>query len=173
MKKQGTRELRLVDGSRVTVDEEDFWRFWKERLFTSSGFVCYRNGEGRVRRLHREILDVRDKRIVVHLDEDRRNCTRSNLHVQDRGVYGRARPGQGACRFKGVSPYRGKWQATIRIEGKLKWLGSFETAEDAARAYDDAVLEHRGRSGVLNFPSRPRRRRKRKTATKGEESTAE
>jgi hypothetical protein len=153
-----TRELRLVDGSSVKVDEEDFWRFWKEELFTSSGFVVYRDDEGRIRRLHREILGVRDKRIVVHIDGDKRNCTRGNLLVQDRGVYGRARPAKGASKYKGVSPYRGRWQATIRIDGKLKWLGSFDTAEDAARAYDDAVLQYRGRKGLLNFPTRPRRR---------------
>jgi hypothetical protein len=157
------RELRLTDGTVVSVDEEDFWRFWKQELFTSSGFVVYRDEEGRIRRLHREILAVRDKRIVVHIDGDKRNCTRSNLLVQDRGVYGRARPAKGASKYKGVSPYRGRWQATIRLDGKLKWLGSFDTAEDAARAYDDAVLEYRGRKGVLNFPTRPRRR----TAARG------
>ncbi|MDQ3557472.1 MAG: AP2/ERF family transcription factor [Gemmatimonadota bacterium] len=167
-----TRELRLVDGSVVTVDEPDFWRFWKERLFTSSGFVCYRDKESRVRRLHREILEVRDHRIVIHIDGDQRNCRRSNLLIQDRGIFGRARPSRGASKYKGVSPYRGKWQATIRVEGKLRWLGSFETAEAAARAYDDAVLEHRGRSGVLNFPTRPRRRT-RVAATEGEEPLAE
>jgi hypothetical protein len=153
-----TRELRLVDGSTVTVDEEDFWRFWKQELFTSSGFVVFRDEEGKIRRLHREILEVRDTRIVVHLDGNKRNCVRTNLHVQDRGVYGRARPSQGACKYKGVSPYRGRWQATIRVEGKLKWLGAFDTAEEAARVYDDAVLQYRGRKGVLNFPGRPRRR---------------
>lgn len=159
MDKPTTRTLRLTDGTTVTLDEEDFWRFWKERLFTSNGYVCYRDEEGRIRRLHREVLDVRDRRIVIHLDGDPRNCTRSNLHIQDRGVYGRQRPAKGVSRFKGVSPYRGRWQATIRIDGRLKWLGSFDTAEEAARAYDDAVLQHRGRSGVLNFPTRPRRRR--------------
>jgi hypothetical protein len=153
-----TRELRLVDGSTVVVDEADFWRFWKAGLFTSSGFVVYRDDTGRIRRLHREIMEVRDSRIVVHLDGNKRNCMRSNLHIQDRGVYGRSRPAQGACKYKGVSPYRGRWQATIRIDGKLKWLGAFNTAEDAALAYDEAVLEHRGRKGVLNFPTRPRRR---------------
>jgi hypothetical protein len=153
-----TRELRLVDGSTVTVDEEDFWRFWKQELFTSSGFVVFRDEEGKIRRLHREILEIRDTRIVVHLDGNKRNCVRTNLHVQDRGVYGRARPSQGACKYKGVSPYRGRWQATIRVEGKLKWLGAFDTAEEAARVYDDAVLHYRGRKGVLNFPGRARRR---------------
>jgi hypothetical protein len=162
---RATRLLRLGDGSTVRVDEEDFWRFWKEDLFTSSGFVVFRDPEGRIRRLHREIMEVTDHRIVVHLDGDKRNCTKTNLHVQDRGVFGRARPGQGACKYKGVSPYRGRWQATIRVEGKLKWLGSFDTAEDAARAYDDAVLTYRGRKGVLNFPNRPRRRAKEKVET--------
>ena len=153
-----TRNLRLTDGSTVTVDEADFWRFWKQRLFLSNGYVCFRNERGRIRRLHREILEVRDKRVVLFLSDDPRDCTRSNLLIQDRSVIARARPAQGACKFKGVSPYRGKWQATIRIDGTLRWLGSFPTPEDAARAYDEAVIEHRGRSGVLNFPSRPRRR---------------
>lgn len=153
-----TREIRLADGTVATLDEPDFWRFWKERLFMSGGVVCFRDAEGRLRRLHREIMAPEEDLVVVHLDENPRNCTRANLHVQDRGVYGRARPAQGASRYKGVSPYRGRWQASIRVEGRLKWLGSFDTEEDAARAYDDAVLEHRGRSGVLNFPSRPRRR---------------
>lgn len=123
-----------------------------------NGYVCLRTAERRIRRLHREILSVRDHRIVRLLDGDPRNCTRRNLQVLERSVLAQSRPAQGACKYKGVSPYRGKWQATIRLAGKLKWLGSFGTPEEAAMAYDDAVLEHRGRSGVLNFPKRPRRR---------------
>lgn len=153
-----TRTLRLTDGTVVTLDVEDFWRFWKLKLFVANGYICFRDEEGRIRRLHREVLEVRDKRMVGFLDGNTRNCTRANLHIQDRSAIARARPAQGSCKYKGVSPYRGRWQATIRVEGKLRWLGSFDTPEAAARAYDEAVLEHRGRSGVLNFPHRSRRR---------------
>jgi hypothetical protein len=154
-------ELKVTDGSRVLVDEEDFWRFWKRRLHTTTNrVVYYRDDDGRSHRLHRAILDVEDNRIVTFIDGDPRNCSRANLVVQDRGVFGRARGARGACEYKGVSPYRkNRWQATIRIDGRLKWIGAFNTAEEAARAYDDAVLEHRGRIGTLNFPTRSRRRR--------------
>ena len=155
-----TRTLRLPDGSVVTLDMEDFWRFWKLKLFIANGYICFRDEEGHIRRLHREVLEVRDKRMVGFLDGNTRNCTRANLHIQDRSAIARSRPAQGSCKYKGVSPYRGRWQATIRLEGKLRWLGSFDSAEEAARVYDEAVLEHRGRSGVLNFPNRSRRRAK-------------
>lgn len=155
-----TRDLRLSDGTSVTLDDADFWRFWKTRLFIHNRHVCIRDEEGRIRRLHREILGIRDSRIVRFLDGNPRNCTRANLQVLDRSVLATARPAQGVCPYKGVSPYRGKWQATIRIAGKLKWLGSYTSPEEAARAYDDAVLKYRGRTGVLNFPKRARKRAK-------------
>jgi hypothetical protein len=59
-----------------------------------------------------------------------------------------------SSKYIGVSfdKNKGKWKARLMCEGKRYFLGLFEKEIEAARAYDDKVLELRGSCARTNFP---------------------
>ncbi|KAL7609111.1 hypothetical protein Lser_V15G14126 [Lactuca serriola] len=56
-------------------------------------------------------------------------------------------------RYRGVCLRRsGKFSAEICARGRRRWLGTYDTAEEAAMAFDRAAFKERGSDTVLNFP---------------------
>lgn len=96
---------------------------------------------------------------VDHIDGNKFNHNPDNLRlVEDSGNRANApkRNQETSSKFKGVckagKSERKPWIAYIDWNRKRKYLGTFATEEDAARAYDHAALTLHGEYAFLNLP---------------------
>ncbi|XP_051113799.1 ethylene-responsive transcription factor ERF017-like [Andrographis paniculata] len=67
-------------------------------------------------------------------------------------------PETSSCKYKGVRKRKwGKYVCEIRLPNSREriWLGSYDTAEKAARAFDAALFCLRGSKAKFNFPENP------------------
>lgn len=80
---------------------------------------------------------------IDHKDLDRSNNRWSNLREATRSenFYNKPRRRDNQSGFKGVSPHRDGYTATIRVRGRRHYLGRFSSAEEAHKAYTRAA-EH-------------------------------
>ena len=153
------------------VDVDDFQRLCQHRWTAlRQGHGCYavRKDSSRTIYMHRELLAVTSRVLVVdHVDGNTLNNRRINLRVATRQQNAANQPARGgSSKYKGVYVHRhhgiasGKFRAGIVVDGKARALGYFWSEEDAARAYDNAALEHFGEFAKLNFECSGRQRRK-------------
>lgn len=99
-----------------------------------------------------KLLGPEGAKRVDHRDGNRLNNRRGNLRSctpTENQRNSRPRKTRGLP-YKGIKSYRGRFDSSIRVNGRRLFLGSFDTPEDAARAYDAAALEHFGEFARTN-----------------------
>lgn len=165
-----TISIPLNKGYVTVIDEADrdllafHWNVTSGEKYDCYYAQAYVRGKNRL--LHRLILarmigrPLRRNEYADHIDRNGLNNRRDNLRLATNAENLRNRPRQrnnksgykGVCFDKRV----GRWRADIGVDGRSIKVGRYDTAEEAARAYDTAAREHFGEFAYLNFPDDPR-----------------
>lgn len=150
-------EIISMEGVSIQIDAEDYdalarykWIISKEgkRRYAVT-FLAPRT------RMHRIILKASPGQIIDHKNGNGLDNRKSNLrfctHTQN--MRNRAKSTTNKVGFKGVSwsKARGKFEAQITVDRKIKHLGFYECPFKAARAYDAAAIEFHGEFAKTNF----------------------
>jgi hypothetical protein len=159
--------IRLKDGSVALVDPED-WPWIKplawHRCTRANSTLVYashsfddEHGKRQNILLHRYVLNLvnSDEVIVDHANGFGLDNRRSNLRACSaaENTYNKRKHRSSQWPYKGISGRTGRWTAEIQREGIRHHLGSFDSAEAAASAYDAAARRLFGEFARLNFPT--------------------
>jgi len=119
-------------------------RFLKPTPVNKKGYlgVCLcKDGKSITITIHRLIAlhyipNPENKPEVDHIDRDKQNNNIENLRWATRSENQRNKGAYGAVKFKGVIKKGKKFEANTKVDGKSKYIGIYDTAEEASKAYD-------------------------------------
>ena len=150
---RGAAWLPLATGKAALVDEKLLVTVEKYAWTEVTGYAVTHRSKKRIF-LHRMVLDYDGPLWVDHINRDRLDNRKSNLRLVDPA---QSRWNSRSVRegFRGVARSGNRWRARITCRDIRHDLGVFDSAEDAAKAYDVAARKLHGAFALLNFPEAP------------------
>lgn len=150
------KTIKLLRGELALVDDCFYYEVVRYQWRKNGAYVETRIN-GRITRLHEFIMDlaaVVKKDEIHHKDDNGLNNQISNLvflthaeHIQTKSAHFNKNK---VCLYKGVSRNGHGWTARLNVRKQTLCLGTYNTPEEAAKAYNEAVLKHCSKYGKLN-----------------------
>ena len=150
------KEIPLTQGKVAIVDDDmyDYLMQWSWYASQTKKTWYVRRSEGHKKiYMHRQIMQAPKGFDVDHRDGNGLHNWRENLRVCSHQHNTMNRPGNtGRAGYKGAYYHKRDqcWRAQIQVDRRAIFLGSFDTAEDAAIAYNQAALERFGEFAFFN-----------------------
>lgn len=90
--------------------------------------------------------------VIDHINGNSLDCRRNNLQActHQQNIMKQRHQIRADSPYKGVCKFRNKWRSRITKDGKMMHIGLFETAKDAALAYNAKAKELFGSFAYLN-----------------------
>ena len=157
-----TKQIPLSQGKFVIVDDKDYeflsqWKWcFNGRYAMRNKYLGWKNRKSILKTIymHRLILNPPDGFYTDHINGDKLDNRRSNLRIctNQQNQFNQTPTQGGSSKYKGVTWHKRDemWMSSIRLNNKTKFLGYFDSEEDAAQAYNFAAIEHHGEFANLN-----------------------
>jgi HNH endonuclease len=161
-------EVPLTKAQIAMVDDQDAWvldfKWYAHKSTHDKTYYAVRHSSDKQISMAREIMGEPEGLVVDHINHDTLDNRRENLRVVTHAdnMHNSGLNINNASGYRGVKKHQKYWRAdlahksygTHMTESKSlrKFLGLFDTAEDAARAYDAEKFRLTGSTLGLNFP---------------------
>lgn len=145
----GKMTIYTRNGEAIQIDEEDHEKIRGSVWYIDNTGYPRRGGgttmKGTPRLLHRIVMDAKAGEILDHINGDRTDCRKSNLRlanaVQNARNRRKVNKDNFTSRFKGVTRRKLKdgtfrWLARVKNRGVERYIGLYNTEEEAAQAYN-------------------------------------